>query len=66
MQISHSIYKRIHKTLEHIKLEEYHSHGAIVISFLSTLGVNLLLRGACKLAGLIDSSNIEAVERRIL
>jgi hypothetical protein len=66
MQISHSIYKRIHKTLERIKLEEYHSHSAVVISFLSTVGVNLLLRAACRWAVLIDCGHIEDVERRIL
>lgn len=66
MQISHSIYKRIHKLLERIKLEEYHTHGAAVLAFLCTLGVNVLLRLTCRLAALIDSGRIEEVESRIL
>lgn len=66
MKISHSIYKRIHKVLQRIQLEEYHSLWAAAISIFFSLFLSGLLRAAAKIAAYTDSRNIDSAERLIL
>ena len=66
IQISHEIYKRIQKSLERVKLDQYNSHFGIALSFLCTHTVAILMKLICKIAVFIDSKHIEEVEKHIL
>jgi hypothetical protein len=53
------IYKKIQRHLEKIKLEEYHSHFGVAISFICTHMAGFFMKIIKKMAAYIDSKHIE-------
>ena len=64
--ISHAIYKKIQKKLENIKLEEYNSMFGVYLSFTCKHIVKLLMKLIKKIAGFVNSNDIDDIEIQIL
>lgn len=64
--ISHAIYKKIQKKLEKIKLEEYNSAVGVYLSLGSKHVVKILMKLIKKVAGFVNSNDIEDIEVDIL
>ncbi len=64
--ISHAIYKKIQKKLEKIKLEEYNSVFGVYLSLFSKHVVKILIKLIKKVAGFVNTNDIESIEVDIL